>query len=83
MFTCPVCGFDKLEEMPYDNDGNPSYEICICCGFEFGFDDDSEGYSVENYRSKWINEGSNWFSPDLKPKNWDLRNQLKNIHVNL
>lgn len=80
---CPVCGYDGLEEMPYDQDGNPSYEICDCCGFEFGFDDDSEGISFEEYRKKWIEEGAEWFNPDMKPKGWDIKRQLSNINVHL
>jgi hypothetical protein len=80
---CPVCGYDGLEELPYDHDGNPSYEICDCCGFEFGFDDDSEGLSFEEYRKKWIEEGAKWFNPDMKPKGWDIKRQLLNINVQL
>lgn len=83
MYICPVCGFNQLEEVPYDKDGNPSYEICSCCGFEFGFDDGSEGYSIENYRTKWIRDGCNWFNLESKPKNWDLKRQLININFNL
>ena len=39
MHMCPVCGYIGLNEQPYDDNGCPSYEICSCCGFEFGFDD--------------------------------------------
>lgn len=38
--TCLVWGFDELYEQPYDKRGEPSDEICPCCGFHFGFDDD-------------------------------------------
>lgn len=57
MFICPVCGYDKLIEEPYD-DGSPSYEICNCCGFEFGYDDSGEGRSFEIYLKKWIERGA-------------------------
>ena len=40
---CPVCGFVGLAVSPYNEAGGGSFEICPCCGFEFGFDDDSEG----------------------------------------
>ena len=79
MYICPVCGYDKLAEEPYDQDGNPSYEICNCCGFEFGFDDESEGNSFESYRQKWIDDGVKWFSDKAKPEAWDLKKQLENI----
>lgn len=38
-YICPVCGFKGLTEPAYDDQGNHSYEICSCCGFQFGFDD--------------------------------------------
>jgi hypothetical protein len=81
MYICPVCGYDKLEEEPYDEDENPSCEICLCCGFEFGFDDGSEKMNFEQYRKKWINEGAKWFDLETKPKDWDLKKQLKNINI--
>jgi hypothetical protein len=81
MYICPICGYDKLDEKPYDNDGNPSYEICPCCGFEFGFDDESEGKSFEGYREEWLHNGVEWFDLKLKPKDWNLKTQLKNINI--
>jgi hypothetical protein len=73
---CPVCGFDGLKESPYGKGGEPSYEVCPCCGFEFGFNRD-ENYRL--FRQKWIENGANWFIADKKPKRWDLRRQLENI----
>lgn len=80
---CPVCGYNGLEEVPYDNDGNPSYEICDCCGYEFGFDDGSEGVSFEQYRRKWLDEGADWFNISLKPEKWDLKKQLLRIDITI
>ena len=37
-YICPVCGFNDLKEAPFGLNQEPSYEICPCCGFEFGFD---------------------------------------------
>jgi len=79
---CPICGFDKLLEPPSDNFGNPSHEICPCCNFEYGFDDSSEGYSFDEYRSRWINDGFKFASEEDKPINWDkayMSMQLENI----
>ncbi len=64
--VCPVCGH-LLKEPPYDPDGNPSYEICDCCGFQFGFDDQSEGWTFEVYRASWLKTGAFWFSERDKP----------------
>ena len=36
---CPVCNYDGLFDPPYDENGYGSYEICPCCGFQFGLDD--------------------------------------------
>ena len=35
-YICPVCGYDGLEEPPYDETGLGNYDICPCCGYEFG-----------------------------------------------
>ncbi|WP_028402360.1 hypothetical protein [Ectobacillus panaciterrae] len=80
-YICPVCGYDGLEEPLYDEDGDPSYEICSCCGFEYGFDDLDQEYSFEQYRRKWIEQGASWFSDYLKPSKWSLKKQLENINV--
>lgn len=77
--VCPACGYQGLEEPPYDIYNNPSYEICSCCGFEFGFDDGSEGMSYQKYREKWIKDGAQWFTKELRPNNRNLEEQLKNI----
>jgi len=82
-YICPVCGYDGLEEAPYDEYNCSSYEICVCCGFEYGFSDGSEGFNFEDYRRKWISEGTKWREPDLKPTNWGLKKQLNNIGVSL
>jgi hypothetical protein len=36
-FTCPVCGYNNLDEPPYfENKQIPSWDICDCCRMEFG-----------------------------------------------
>lgn len=77
--TCPVCGFSKLEEPPYDIQGYPTYVICSCCGFEFGFDDSSKGLTFEEYRKDWIDDGFNFFSKESKPQNWSKGTMLKQL----
>jgi len=79
---CPVCGYDQLYEPPYNEYDEPTYVICSCCGYEFGFDDSSRGISFEEYREKWIEEGSPFFNKKKKPSLWDfntLEKQLSNI----
>jgi len=82
MEKCLVCGFVGLKEPPYDNNNYPSYEICPCCGFEYGFSDTSQGYTYKSYREEWILNGFVFFYGDLKPSNWGkefLIEQMKNI----
>lgn len=80
--VCPVCGYDKLLEAPYDEFGYPSYQICNCCGFEYGFDDESEQHTFDSYRAEWIEQGFVFSSKEFQPEIWDkqkLEAQLKNI----
>jgi len=74
--VCPVCGFNELKEPVFGVNQEPSFEICPCCGFEFGFDDRD---SYDDFRRSWIEAGAEWFVLELKPKNWDYNKQLKNL----
>jgi hypothetical protein len=87
-YTCPVCGYQGLDVPPYAVWpppegvhlappyrlvlGRPSYDVCACCGFEFGNDDDPGtvplGDSFESYRARWIAEGMQWFDPKSAPR---------------
>ncbi|MFJ6207360.1 hypothetical protein [Lysinibacillus sp. NPDC092081] len=80
---CLVCGFNELDEPPYYEDGESSDEICPCCGFHFGYDDDVQDKKVvyEQWRDQWIENGSQWFSKGRKPNAyWDVEQQLKRIN---
>lgn len=60
--------------------GNPSYEVCLCCGFEFGNDDNpgtGTPASFEEYLREWVRSGCEWFDPAVKPENWQLESQLE------
>ncbi|REJ19431.1 MAG: hypothetical protein C6W59_04240 [Paenibacillaceae bacterium] len=86
MHVCPVCGFDGLEDPPYSQHQDPStgsFEICGCCGFQFGVDDLDRGYSHAEYRNQWINDGARWFGKTAKPQNWNLKKQLSRIGVKM
>jgi len=59
--------------------GAPSYDVCDCCGFEFGNDDEpgtGNAVSFERYRSDWQEEGCPWFAPERRPEGWCLADQL-------
>lgn len=80
-YVCRICGFLNKNSF-YDEYRNPLYEICPCCGAESGYEDTTPS-AVDNNRRKWIQEGSRWFHPELKPDNWDLEAQLLRIGVKL
>lgn len=68
-YRCPVCFFDK---MPYPaND----YNICPCCGTEFGNDD--VDYTLEELRESWIENDCPWFYEE-PPEGWNPYLQLVN-----
>lgn len=75
--TCPVCGWPKLHEPPRNESGGASFELCPCCGFEFGFDDDDQGLTYEQARARWIAAGMKWWSSSRKaPRGWNPAQQL-------
>ncbi|GKU84746.1 hypothetical protein [Niallia sp. NCCP-28] len=44
-YICPVCGYKGFDELVYDDFeklAGGSFEICKCCRFQFGVDDDME-----------------------------------------
>jgi hypothetical protein len=56
------------------------YNICECCGTEFGNDD--EVYSHEELRNRWIENGANWFFGSA-PVGWNPWTQLLSAYVGL
>ena len=77
MNRCPVCGYDGLEEPAYDEDGVPSFEICPCCGIEFGYEDATKPH--ESLREEWIAKGMSWWADDKPPSGWDPTQQLRSL----
>lgn len=78
-YKCIVCNYDGLYEPPYDERGIASDEICPCCGFHYGYDDDNKDDTIYKiWREKWVKEGHVWFSKGRpQPKNWDYNIQMK------
>ena len=76
---CPVCGYPLGNYNPWGDDGKtPTFDICPCCGVEWG----NEDYTTESrteYRNKRLADGAKWFEPQKKPVNWNLEEQLKDI----
>lgn len=76
---CRVCGYDYIDYYPWGEDGHlPDFTICDCCGVEFGYEDVGI-LSIKQYRKKWIEEGANWFFPELMPEGWTVNEIYKSI----
>jgi hypothetical protein len=72
-------------EPPYvQHFGDPSYEVCDCCGFEFGNDDDpgiAEPVSFSVYLKEWVEDGAKWFAETRRPSGWTLAAQLEKAGI--
>ena len=75
---CRICGL-YMKDKPWGDDGqSPTYEICPCCGVEFG-NEDYDLFSIKEYRKEWLKNGANWFDKKKKPVSWDVNKQLMNV----
>ena len=66
-YRCPVCFYERMPYPPED------YNICPCCGTEFGNDDVE--YSYEELRLNWLMKGAHWFY-EQPPVGWSAGAQL-------
>jgi hypothetical protein len=94
---CLVCGF-RQEEAPWsiiDKEEYPSFEICLCCGTQFGYHDAIRSVgdvvlTVKRYaklRDDWVRSGMLYKSFDdpsnPQPNNYNPLEQLKSIDIEL
>ena len=80
-YICLICGFNKLREAPFDKYSCGSYEICHCCGCEFGYDImhlDNE--KLVKLRESWINNGMIFKTKEKIPLDWNANEQIKNLN---
>ena len=79
-FTCPVCGFPGLSEPAHDAHGCGSFEICPCCGTEFGYDDATRSHA--ELRKAWLAAGAPWWSQTDRPApRWNAAEQLRKAGI--
>ncbi len=80
-WICPICGAsDQIDEPRSITDGDPSFEHCPCCLFQFGFHDDSEGYSYSEWRGHWISQGMHYgLKGEPQPAEWNPTSQLMSL----
>lgn len=76
---CRVCGFDH-DYLIWGEDGTvPSFDICGCCGVEFGYEDTHKENCIE-IRRHWIkNKNAKWSDKKERPKNWNLAQQIQHV----
>ena len=75
---CRICGY-YVNDFPWGEDGkSPSFQICSCCGVQFGREDDTLE-SIKEYRAGWISKGGKWFVKNETPEGWNIEAQMKNI----
>ncbi|AZP22775.1 hypothetical protein EJC51_46085 [Streptomyces aquilus] len=80
LYRCRVCGLEQ-DDPPWGEDGLvPTFEICVCCGSEFGYEDATLA-GVLRKRAAWLAAGAKWESPRFKPDGWDLNSQLDCIPI--
>jgi hypothetical protein len=76
LFNCRVCGLNQDFE-PWGEDGeSPTFDICGCCGVEFGYGDCNLN-AIYASRAKWLENNAAWSCPNEKPPNWSLEEQMK------
>jgi hypothetical protein len=93
-YKCPICGYKGLEEAPYAGGKTnlgvlcySSFEICACCGVEFGVQDYDYGeeFGLNDYsaiaaglRERWIVDGCRW-RHRKPPSDWSPEAQLRSV----
>ena len=82
MSRCRVCGFDHFPDYPWGEDGElASYDICGCCGAQYGYNDDTLA-DCHAIRKHWVETErcAFWSWPRQKPPaNWSPSKQLQLI----
>lgn len=76
---CFVCGLDLPgagENAPWGDSGtDPTFELCPCCGTEFGYQD-ATLEAAQARRRQWGDDGYPWRDHSRLPVDWDSARQL-------
>jgi hypothetical protein len=80
LHKCRVCGLDFGDSyFPWGEDGeSASFDICPCCGCEFGYEDVIPT-AARNHRQRWLAGGAQWRKPKERPIGWSAERQLQQI----
>ena len=72
---CTVCTF-SLPFAPWGDSGNEAtFDICPCCGTEFGYDDATPA-AVAASRKRWLENGATFWRPSDQPSDWSSEEQV-------
>lgn len=70
--TCPVCGYDRI------NEPSLKWSICPSCGTQFGLSDNCRTWA--ELRHDWIYDGAAWQDGYIQPPPyWSPISQFRNI----
>lgn len=72
--NCRICGHRTVAPPWGEDDQTPSWEICRCCGTEFGYEDCTLT-SVKKRRAQWVAAGAYWSDSDAMPLDWSFADQ--------
>ena|SRR5690242_7815117 len=65
----------------YQRYGKASYDVCPCCAYEFGYDDEpmhpENARSFAKYLADWTAGGCHWLGHRVAPEGWSLEEQLR------
>ena len=75
---CRICGLDQGYPAWGEDGETPTYNMCPCCGVEFGYEDAFLD-TIRDYRQTWLANGGKWLMPQLRPEGWNLQEQLRQI----
>jgi hypothetical protein len=77
---CRVCGYEP-KNRPWGGDGrSPTYEICPCCGVEYGYEDATR-VAVLRYREAWLEAGADWSDEATAQDGLSTEDRLSRVPV--
>lgn len=78
---CRVCGYEP-GLAPWGEDGiSPSWEICACCGVEFGYED-ATAAGVVSHRARWLADGGLWADRTIPMDGLSVADRLARVVPN-
>jgi transcription elongation factor Elf1 len=79
-YTCLVCGYPSLDDLPVGPSSARRAVTCPSCGFQFDHTDTDLHYTYEQWREKWIVDRMPWTSTDTPPPaDWAPAEQVSRV----